>query len=91
MNHDHSHENTDLVKRLKSARGHLDKVIDMVDKGEYCIDILQQSLAVQSALKRTDEAILTNHLQTCVRKAVSDEEKDKQINEIIDVFKKGRK
>ena len=91
MNHDHTHENTDLVKRLKSARGHLDKVIDMVEGGEYCIDILQQSLAVQNALKRSDEVILTNHLHTCVRKAVSNEEKNKQIEEIIEVFKKGRR
>jgi DNA-binding FrmR family transcriptional regulator len=91
MKHNHDNKNINLVKRLKSARGHLDKVIDMVENGEYCIDILQQSLAVQSALKRSDELILTNHLQTCVRKAVSNDEKNTQIEEIVEIFKKGRK
>lgn len=80
----------DTIKRLKTARGHLRRVIKMVEEGEYCIDILQQSLAVQSALKRTDEEILAGHLTHCVKGALSDKEKDKQLKEILEVFKKGR-
>jgi len=81
----------DSATRLKIARGHFDRVIRMVEDKEYCIDILQQSLAVQSALKRVDEEILSNHLQTCVKNALSNKEKDKQMKEILEVFKKGRK
>ena len=79
-----------IVKRLKTARGHLRQVIKMVEEGEYCIDILQQSLAVQAALKRADEEILSDHLAHCVKGALSDKEKDKQLKEILEVFKKGR-
>ena len=81
----------EIVKRLKTARGHLRRVIKMVEEEEYCIDILQQSLAVQAALKRADEEILADHLAHCVKGALSGEEKDKQLKEIIEVFKKGRR
>lgn len=81
----------EIVKRLKTARGHLDKVTEMFEKDAYCIDVLQQSIAVQNALKRTDEKILSRHLLTCVRGALSDEEKDKQLKEILEIFKRGRR
>lgn len=80
-----------IIKRLKTARGHLRRVIKMVEEGEYCVDVLQQSLAVQAALKRTDEEILADHLTHCVRGALSGEEKDKQLEEILEIFRKGRK
>ena len=38
----------------------------MLESGEYCIDIVHQSLAVQAALKKADEEVLKNHLETCV-------------------------
>jgi len=81
----------EIVKRLKTARGHLRRVIKMVEEGKYCIDILQQSLAVQAALKRADEEILADHLTHCVKGALDDKEKDKQLKEILEVFRKGRK
>lgn len=78
----------DSLHRLKIAEGHLKKVIDMVEKKDYCIDILNQSQAVQNALKRADEMILENHLRTCVKDAYSTGDPEKSIQEIIKVFKK---
>lgn len=78
-----------LTHRLKIARGHLDKVVEMVEKGEYCLDIIQQSQAVQSALQKANEVILENHLKTCVREAiVQDRNIDDKVKEIIEVFKR---
>lgn len=77
------------LHRLKIARGHLSKVIEMVEKGEYCLDIIQQSQAVQSALSKVDQAILENHLKTCVRKAMmTDKEANEKVAEVIEVFKR---
>ncbi len=77
------------LHRLKIARGHLNKVIDMVEKGEYCLDIIQQSQAVQSALSKIDELILENHLKTCVRDSMaSNENIDERVKEVIEVFKR---
>ncbi|KKU79597.1 MAG: hypothetical protein UY06_C0017G0006 [Candidatus Amesbacteria bacterium GW2011_GWA2_47_70] len=60
----------------------------MVQNGDYCIDILTQSQAVQAALKKVDAIILENHLKTCVTDAVRGDKKDQAIAEVIKVFKK---
>lgn len=79
-----------IIKRLKSARGHLESVIRMVEDDKYCIDILQQSIAVQNALKRADEQILSRHLESCVKNALAGKQKEQMMKEIVEVFKKGR-
>lgn len=79
------------LKRLKTARGHLDHVIKMVDQGKYCIDILQQSLAVQSALRAVDTIIFKGHLEEHVSEAMHGQDKDKSIEEVIDIFTKARR
>lgn len=76
------------LHRLKIARGHLDKVIKMTEEGEYCIDILHQSQAIQKALKEVDSIILENHLNTCAADAIRQGKKDEAITEIMQVFKK---
>ncbi len=81
-----------ILHRLKIARGHLDKVMKMVDDDKYCIDVINQSQAVQSALKKVDEVLLQNHLQCCVIDEVKkgNSEDDKLIKEIMNVFQKSQ-
>lgn len=76
-----------IVHRLKIARGHLDKVIQMAEGQEYCIDVIHQSQAVQSALKKVDNLLLDNHLKTCVVSQLKDG-KDEAIEEVMEVFKR---
>lgn len=76
------------LHRLKIARGHLDKVIDMVEKDSYCIDVVHQSIAVQSALKKVDELILENHLKTCVADNIRKGDAENAIKEVMEVLKK---
>lgn len=78
-----------LLHRLKIAHGHLEKVIKMVEKDEYCLDIIQQTQAVEMALKKVDELILENHLKTCVRESiVNGKGIDEKVSEVIEVFKR---
>jgi len=79
------------LKRLKSAKGHLDHVIKMIDTEKYCIDILQQSLAVQAALKAVDNIILKGHLEEHVAHAMHGKNRQKSIQEVVDVFERARK
>ena len=74
-----------LLHRLKIASGHLDKVISMVDKGAYCIDVIHQSLAVQSALKNIDQALLKNHMETCVAEEIRKGNTKEVIGEVMKV------
>ena len=76
------------VHRLQIAKGHLDKVITMVEGGAYCIDIVHQSMAVQAALKKVDEIILETHLKNCVVDSIKKGKNDEVIGEVMRVFEK---
>lgn len=80
-----------ILHRLKIAKGHLQKVIQMVESGHYCIDVIHQSQAIQRALEEADGVVLENHLQTCVVDHIKNGEADASITEIMNVFKKATK
>lgn len=77
-----------LLHRLKISRGHLDRVIQMVEEDCYCIDVIHQSKAIQSALSEFDNATLENHLNTCVVEDIKKGKSKKAIDEIMTVYKK---
>ncbi len=77
-----------IVHRLKIARGHLSKVIDMMEKDEYCVDIIHQSQAVQRALKETDFLMLEHHMNTCVVDHIKKGETKVSIEEVMKVVRK---
>lgn len=77
-----------VTKRLKRARGHLSRVIKMVEEGAYCPDILLQSSAVQAAIKKSDEVILNSHLHTCVVPKLGGKTDETALEELLDVFKR---
>ena len=77
-----------VLHRLKIARGHLEKVIAMVEKDEYCIDILTQSKAVQSSLSKADAVLLEQHLSHCVVDHIQKGHTKKAVDEVMKVFNK---
>lgn len=79
-----------ILHRLKIAKGHLQKVINMVESGQYCIDVIHQSQAVQRALQEADGVVLENHLKTCVVDHIRNGEAQKSVEEIMNVFKKSK-
>jgi len=76
-----------IIHRLKIAKGHLAKVLAMVENHEYCIDTLHQSNAVQKSLREIDTVIMENHLKTCVSEDIKAGNTDETIAEIIAVLK----
>ena len=80
--------NKKILHRLAIAQGQLAKVVSMVENGDYCIDILNQSLAVQSALKQTDQVIMKNHLATCALDAAKKGHMETIIKEVINIMDK---
>lgn len=78
-----------IINRLKSIEGHVRGVQRMVDEDAYCIDILNQNLAVQRALEKVNGLILERHLQTCVTTAIKGDdpaERERVIAEIMSVL-----
>jgi DNA-binding FrmR family transcriptional regulator len=77
-----------VLHRLAIASGHLDRVITMIKDGEYCIDVINQSRAVQSALKTADNVLLKNHLETCVAAEIKKGNTKEIIKEVIEIMDK---
>lgn len=77
-----------VLHRLKIARGHLNKVIKMVEDGDYCVDVIHQSMAVQAALRETDQVVLRNHMETCVAAAIRKGQNRQVIEEVMKVMER---
>jgi DNA-binding FrmR family transcriptional regulator len=78
-----------IINRLKSIEGHVRGVQRMVEEDAYCVDVINQNLAVQRALEKVNSLILERHLQTCVTMAIrgdDPEDRERVISEIMNVF-----
>jgi DNA-binding FrmR family transcriptional regulator len=78
-----------IVNRLKSVEGHVRGIRRMVEQDAYCINVINQNLAVQRALEKVNGLILEHHLQTCVTTAIQGDdpsERERVITEIMAVF-----
>lgn len=83
------HDNQEVVRRLKTTEGHLRGIQRMVEDGAYCIDVIRQIQAVQSALNKVSAEILDRHLNSCLITAVRGDdpaERERVLKEITDVF-----
>lgn len=79
----------DVVRRLKSVEGHVRGVQRMVDEGAYCIDVVNQILAIQRALKKVSGLLLDRHLHSCVTSAIGGQDeaaREKVLEELLEVF-----
>jgi DNA-binding FrmR family transcriptional regulator len=75
------------LNRLKTVRGHMDAIIHMLESDAYCVDVMKQISAVQSALERTNRVMLHNHLETCFSRAVVGGQGQQAIEELVDALK----
>lgn len=82
--------NKKVINRMNYLIGHLKANLKMIKEDRYCIDIIRQNQAVIAALKKVNELILRNHLETCVTRAVkgkNEKEQKRVFEEIVDVFR----
>ena len=70
---------------FKKAQGSLLGIIKMTENGEYCVDIIQQNLAVIGLLRSAHEMLMENHLNSCFKDAIAskNEKKKKEMTEEI--------
>ena len=76
-----------VVNRLRSARGHLDAVLRMVEEDAYCPELMKQLSAVQGQLERASRLVLRNHLETCVADAMQRGRGDEIVDELMTALK----
>jgi DNA-binding FrmR family transcriptional regulator len=87
-------DNREIIRRLKTAEGHVRGIQRMIDEGAYCIDVIRQIQAVQAALNRVSSEILDQHLNSCLITAVRGDdpaERERVLKEISDVFETASK
>ncbi len=88
------HDRTDVIRRLKSAEGHLRGIQHMLEEDAYCIDVIKQVQAVQAALNRVNSLILDEHMNSCLVTAVKGEDPEERVRvlkEISQVFETATK
>jgi len=79
---------TTTLISFKKAQGIISKIMKMVEDNKYCIDIMQQNLAVIGLLKSAHQILMENHLKTCFKKAMetrNERKKQEMIREILKV------
>ena len=84
----------DSIHRLKSISGHVNGIVRMLEEDRYCIDVIKQIQAIQTALSRVSESILDAHLRTCVTTAIRGEDADERerlLSEVIEVYRHSSK
>lgn len=73
---------------LKTSRGQIEAVINMIENERYCIDISNQILAAKGLLEKANINILEQHIKSCVKEAINHGEGDQKIDEIINILGK---
>jgi len=51
-----------ITRRLKRANGHLETIIEMIEQGRPCAQIVQQLQAVESAIESAKKALIHDHI-----------------------------
>ncbi len=78
----------DASLRLKSAKGHLEGILRMLENPDiYCVDVLKQIKAVQGALSKVNEAVLKAHIRDHVATASTRGDTEAIVEELMEALK----
>jgi DNA-binding FrmR family transcriptional regulator len=86
--HSYSKDKAQLVRRLARMEGQVRGIARMIEREEYCIDILQQTAALRAAVDALSVLVLEDHVSGCVRTAAARGEADQYVDEVIDVVRR---
>ena len=89
--HTHTHtQNKSVLNRLARIIGHLSAVRKMVEQNRDCSEVLIQLAAVRSAINKTCEVILKDHLEHCIVDAVKTGDMDSldELNRAVELLLK---
>ena len=79
---------TELARRLRRVEGQVRGIGKMLEDDRYCVDVLTQVAAVQSALDALARKLLEHHLHGCVKHAIRSGDGDAAIAEALTVIRK---
>lgn len=80
-------EKEKMLKRLKRIEGQVRGIQKMIEEDRYCVDILIQISAIESALKQVGFSVTERHMNHCVSDAIKKGEGAESINELMKVLR----
>ena len=81
--HSYSKDKAQLARRLSRIEGQVRGISRMIERDEYCVDILQQTAALRAAVDALAILVLEDHVQGCVRTAAERGEADAYVQEVL--------
>lgn len=74
------------IHRTKIIQGQMKALQAAIEKEDYCMDILTQSLAIQKSLGSLNKLILENHLRTHIVHSIKNGDADTSIQELLQLY-----
>jgi uncharacterized protein len=68
----HENKHPEIIKRLKRANGHLEKIIEMIEGGKPCTQVAQQLQAVEGAIENAKKALIHDHISHCLNNTLKE-------------------
>ena len=85
-----AHNTNKVMIALKKANTSLNKVIKMIEDDKYCIDVIQQNLAIVGLLRSANTSLLEGHIDHCIKNACkkkNSKDIEEKMKELIKVVK----
>ena len=73
----------EVLTRLRRIEGQVSGIRKMHEERRYCIDVLDQIAAARAGLDGVALLILEDHVNSCVRDAIDDVERDTKTSEML--------
>ena len=86
--HSYSKDKAQLVRRLSRMEGQVRGVARMIERDEYCIDILQQTAALRAAVDAVSLLLMEDHVAGCLATAVKTGEAQIYTEEVMEVVRR---
>ena len=84
----YTRDRAQVLRRLSSIEGQVRGIARMVERDEYCIDILQQTAALRAAVDAVTMLLMEDHVAGCLRTAVKTGDAEAYTEEVMDVVRR---
>ena len=86
--HSYTKDRAQLLRRLSRMEGQVRGVARMIERDEYCIDILQQTAALRAAVDAVSLLLMEDHVAGCLNTAVKTGDAQAYTEEVMEVVRR---
>jgi DNA-binding FrmR family transcriptional regulator len=86
--HSYTKDRAQLLRRLSRMEGQIRGVTRMIEREEYCIDILQQTAALRAGVDEVSLLLMEDHVAGCLTTAVKTGKAEAYTKEVMEVVRR---